>query len=136
MKQTRVSFEYDRDKLPDGVSIRDVMGGVGKRAWQFMAGRFWESKDDTGPWQPLKPATWARKQSDKMLFESGAYFASWEQRQPDDYTVVISSDSRLAAWHELGTSKMPARSWIFLDDDEVEDIARWFADQVMEAFHD
>lgn len=122
------------EALPEGVRIRDVMAGVGERAWSFMDSRFWDSVDDKGPWQDLKPATWARKTTPKMLIESGEYYASWEQQQPDDYTIEIRSESRLAAWHELGTSKMPARSWIFLDDPEIDAIAEWLADEVGEAF--
>lgn len=109
-----------------------IIQRVSALSWLFMTDRFWRDMGETQRWKNLDDATWARKKSDKMLVESGEYYASWERRFRDVNETSIESKSKLAVFHELGTKNMPERSWVWLSEDEVGTIARDIAD-LMEA---
>jgi len=60
-------------------------------------------------WQPLDPATVARKGADTPLLQTGAYRESFEARVLNDAEAVVGSSDHKAAWLEYGTPKMPPR---------------------------
>jgi phage gpG-like protein len=62
-------------------------------------------------WPPLAESTLARKAADTPLLETG------EMRDSISHTVTkdeahIGSDSNVALWQELGTSRIPPRSFL------------------------
>ena len=103
---------------------------VGKLSWQIMSDRFWRDMGELGKWKDLKPETWARKSTDKMLVETGAYYKSWDMLFPAVDAVTIESKSKLAPFHEFGTKNMPERSWVWLGDGEAGFIAERLADWI------
>ena len=62
-------------------------------------------------WTPLAPSTLARKAADTPLLETGEMRDSVEYRA-DHATAEIGSDMDKAIWQELGTVKIPARSFL------------------------
>ena len=63
-------------------------------------------------WTPLKPATIAQKTTgDSPLLETGEMRDSIEHNA-DHKEAHIGSDNDKAVWHELGTSTVPARSFL------------------------
>lgn len=63
-------------------------------------------------WTPLAPATIAHKATgDSPLLETGEMRDSIEHRS-DHATAEIGSDLDKAIWMELGTNKVPARSFL------------------------
>jgi phage gpG-like protein len=63
-------------------------------------------------WPPLKAETVARKATgDSPLLETGAMRDSIHS-VIEGHTAVVASDDPKAAWHEFGTVKMPARSFL------------------------
>jgi phage gpG-like protein len=64
-------------------------------------------------WPPLKEATIARKANgDTPLLETGEMRDSIEYTVINDHEAEVGSNSDKAVWHELGTSKIPARSFL------------------------
>lgn len=63
-------------------------------------------------WTPLAPATVARKANgDTPLLETGDMRDSIEHTVRGD-SGFVGSDSDIAFWQELGTSRIPARSFL------------------------
>jgi len=62
-------------------------------------------------WQPLAASTLERKNSDTPLLETGEMRDSI-QHVADHHEAHIGSNSDKAVWHELGTSKIPARPFL------------------------
>lgn len=88
-------------------------------------------------WAQLAPATVADRirqgfpGSHPILQRTGAYRRSWAQGDDTEYTptntgweMYVGSSSPLARYHELGTSRMPARPARFLDDGGLNRIAQ------------
>jgi phage gpG-like protein len=64
-------------------------------------------------WPRLKPATVARKAGDTPLLETGEMRDSIEHSVADDgMEAQVGSNNPKAVWHELGTSRIPARSFL------------------------
>lgn len=65
------------------------------------------------PWAPLAPGTIKQKQkqgrSEGILKRTGALFRSPRVVSVTGNTVTVGSDRPYAKYHQLGTSKMPAR---------------------------
>lgn len=62
-------------------------------------------------WKPLAASTLARKSADTPLLETG------EMRESIEHTVLghtayVGTDDEKAAFHEFGTSKIPARPFL------------------------
>jgi len=62
-------------------------------------------------WTPLAPSTLARKAADTPLLETGEMRDSVDYRA-DHNTAEIGSDLDKAIWQELGTSRIPPRSFL------------------------
>jgi phage gpG-like protein len=62
-------------------------------------------------WPALQPATLARKMMNTPLLETGQLRASIEWNSSGNEGYVGSNDDR-AIWHELGTSRIPPRSFL------------------------
>jgi phage gpG-like protein len=63
-------------------------------------------------WPPLKPATIARKATgDSPLLETGEMRDSIEHNV-DSHEARIGSNNDKAVWQELGTSRIPPRSFL------------------------
>jgi phage gpG-like protein len=67
-----------------------------------------EGYDD---WPPLQPETLARKMMNTPLLETGELRASIEWNSSGNEGHV-GSNSDKAVWHELGTSRIPPRSFL------------------------
>lgn len=61
-------------------------------------------------WTPLSPHT--VKTQPGMLLESGEMRDSIEHVVPNNDVAYIGSNNDKAVWHELGTAKIPARSFL------------------------
>lgn len=61
-------------------------------------------------WADLKPATWARKQTRKILTETGALRRSI-QVIGSKKGIEFNAGSKYAPFHHYGTSKMPKRNF-------------------------
>lgn len=61
-------------------------------------------------WAPLSPHT--VKTQPGMLLETGEMHDSIEHTVPNNSEAFIGSNNDKAVWHELGTAKMPARSFL------------------------
>lgn len=87
-------------------------------------------------WPPLKPETIARKvNGDTPLLETGQMRDSIGRSFDSREGTVGSNDDR-AVWHELGTSKIPARSFLsgaaqHKEHDVVEAIGRSMVSRLM-----
>jgi phage gpG-like protein len=62
-------------------------------------------------WPPLAPSTLARKAADTPLLETGELRSSIEHNV-DGRTAHIGSNNPKAVWHELGTARIPPRSFL------------------------
>lgn len=62
-------------------------------------------------WTLLAPSTLARKAADTPLLETGELRESIEHRS-DHRTAEIGSNNDKAVWQELGTVKIPPRSFL------------------------
>lgn len=62
-------------------------------------------------WAPLAPSTLEKKAADTPLLETGEMRDSIEHKV-DGSEAYIGSDNDKAVWHELGTAKIPARSFL------------------------
>jgi phage gpG-like protein len=62
-------------------------------------------------WAPLKPETLAHKMMATPLLETGELRASIEW-QSHGLEGAVGSNNDKAVWHELGTSKIPPRSFL------------------------
>lgn len=62
-------------------------------------------------WPPLAPSTLAKKSADTPLLETGAMRDSIHH-VADHKEARIGSDSDVAVWQELGTHKIPPRSFL------------------------
>jgi phage gpG-like protein len=62
-------------------------------------------------WPPLAPSTLAHKAADTPLLETGQMRASieWNSKGCEGH---VGSNSDKAVWHELGTSRIPPRSFL------------------------
>lgn len=64
-------------------------------------------------WPPLAPETVARKATgDSPLLETGELRDSIEHKVVDAHTVDVGTNDPKAPYHELGTAKIPARSFL------------------------
>lgn len=75
-------------------------------------------------WVPLAPSTLAQKSADTPLLETGEMRESIEHTI-QGHTAYVGSDNQKAVYHELGTSRIPARP--FLQgalDHEIEEIVQ------------
>jgi phage gpG-like protein len=64
-------------------------------------------------WPPLSAETLAHKEGNTPLLETGELRASIEW-DADGREATIGSNNPKAVWHELGTSKVPPRSFLML----------------------
>jgi len=62
-------------------------------------------------WELLAESTLARKSADTPLLETGEMRDSISHQVVGD-SVQIGSDNQKAVWHELGTSRIPPRSFL------------------------
>jgi phage gpG-like protein len=62
-------------------------------------------------WAPLAPSTLAHKAADTPLLETGEMRDSI-QHQVEHRAANIGSNNDKAVWQELGTAKIPARSFL------------------------
>lgn len=62
-------------------------------------------------WTPLAESTLARKASDTPLLETGEMRESITHTV-QDHTAYIGTDNEKAIYHELGTSRIPARPFL------------------------
>lgn len=74
-----------------------------------------EAKDVIGTyrygWPPLAPSTLARKAADTPLLETGEMRDSIEHVSNSEEANIGSNNDK-ALWHELGTKKIPPRSFL------------------------
>jgi|SRR5882672_7812024 len=84
-------------------------------------------------WAPLSPAT--KKTMPGMLLETGELRDSIEHTIISDSEAAVGSDHDKAVWHELGTEKMPARSFMMgAAVAKEQEIRAAIADHFMKAF--
>ena len=91
--------------------------GIARIALMNVGKHFNEELGPNGPWPDLKPETWARKQGDQMLWETGALSGSYDMGYGEDYAEVFSTGVDYAIYHDKGTRFMPARSFLWIDDE-------------------
>lgn len=63
-------------------------------------------------WPPLSPETVAKKGADTPLLETGALRNSIEHQVVDHDAVEVGTNDEKAKYHELGTDKIPPRSFL------------------------
>lgn len=63
-------------------------------------------------WPSLAPSTVSRKGADTPLLQTGELRDSIGHTLVSDHECEVGSNDPKAEWHELGTSKMPPRSFI------------------------
>ena len=63
------------------------------------------------PWEPLAPATIARKGADTPLVETGELRDSIAHNS-DENEGYVGTDNEKAKWHEFGTAAIPARPFL------------------------
>lgn len=85
-----------------------------------------------GPWPDLKPITWSRKKTGKMLQETGNYIKSWsvDAKQDKEVRITTTSDSDIATFHELGTKNLPVRSVAWFSDETIEEILEILEEEI------
>lgn len=82
---------------------------------------FDEEKDPEGnAWADLKPATWARKNSPKILYETGKLRKSVRVTASRG-GLEIDATAPYAVYLQRGTSKMPARPFIGMPEKWLEE---------------
>lgn len=105
---------------------------------------FMEEHDPVGKaWKPLSPRTIARKGHDQILFETGALMNSpggqtadsikLVFREGDGTYLVFGTGVEYAHWHMTGTTRMPARPFLGLNDELLETLTTATADAAVDA---
>jgi hypothetical protein len=109
---TLLSFAAHLDMMAS--RINDLDRGIVEKACELVCN---EAKRVIGvgypDWPPLKPETLARKFYNTPLLETGAMRDSigWTVSS-DGREGCVGSDDVKALWHELGTSRIPPRSFL------------------------
>jgi hypothetical protein len=80
-------------------------------------GHYQNAAGPFAPWAQLAPATMDDRASkgfpeDEPLLRTGELRDSVERRVLDGSTAAVGSDSDVAVWQELGTAKIPPRSFL------------------------
>ena len=106
--------------------------GIANIAFADVENHFTHERGPSGNWTNLKPATWARKTSPMMLYETGDYWESWESTW-DTSSAEVFSTSKLSMFHEYGTKvggkkRMPKRQIAYLSQRALRDLGHIFAD--------
>ncbi len=111
------------------LAVSDVEAAkVEAKIQEIIHRHFWQDEGPEGVWPDLKPTTWRYKHSNKMLFESGEYLKSWQvELQGDDF--IIGSESKIAQYHEFGTTHIPVRSFVWLNESDIGEIAGVYFDE-------
>jgi len=92
------------------------------------------------PWAELSPVTIAKKGHDIILFETGALQESLTNiggtnniSEVEDMWSVFGTSDEKAAFHQFGTSRMPARPPVGTNDEAVDELAESIADHAVES---
>jgi len=98
-------------------------------------GYFGTETGPNGPWQPLKPATVAKKGHDIILFEESLLRDSLSQsgaqhaiRRTEPAQLIFGTDRPWAWTHQEGTKKIPQREHTGLNNDTLDDLTSLVAD--------
>jgi phage gpG-like protein len=118
--------DRSRDMRP---AFRDALGLLERRAED----QFDTQGGQSGGWAPLAASTLRRKKGPQILIESGALKASLVSSFDADAIRTIGPDSAAygtkvsyAQYHHRGTSRMPRRPLLALDEPTRRDIVRAF----------
>lgn len=91
-------------------------------------------------WAPLAESTVKKKGHDRILYESGDLLASLVEvggpgniNEASDHGSIYGTEVPYAIFHETGTSRMPARPAIGLNDEAVDILADRVANATIEA---
>lgn len=98
-----------------------------------------ESSPSGRRWPELSPATVARKGHDQILVDSTALRKSVVMRNAPGHVeqigkdkIVYGTDVNYAVFHQEGTSRMPQREFLGVDDKNVDNMADIVADHLVE----
>lgn len=86
-----------------------------------------ESTPDGDPWTPLAPSTLLRKRTSAKLRETSTLINSVASAASGSSGKVFAS-TQYGAFHQTGTSKMPAREFLGISDKNAERIEQLFTD--------
>lgn len=110
---------------------------IAKELERFEQGLFEsEHAPDGTPWAPLRPATIARKGHDLILHDTGRLGASLMQetgdsiRAVDPHYLTFGTSTEYAGFLQDGTSRMPARPMVGLNEEVIDLIADYIGDGV------
>lgn len=91
------------------------------------------------PWAPLKPSTVARKGNDRILVEHGALIASLVNvggphniHEAMPRGAIFGTSDPKALFHQLGTSRMPARPPVGISEETLDRLCEAVADRTVE----
>lgn len=85
-------------------------------------------------WAPLKPASWKRKTSQRMLYEEGDMLSGLVV-QPSETELEFGLSNEKAVWHHFGTSRgLPARPLVGLSADDKAYLVDLIEDHIEEAW--
>lgn len=122
---TDITFDFSgkTDKLRE--KVKKILSNEIKEHWS-------QEEGPQGKFKDLRPATWDRKTTNKILLESGNYIRSWKavEDNGEEIHIRMESDSELATFHELGTRDMPARSIAWYSEDTIATIMDLFGDEI------
>lgn len=124
-------LNIDIDPSPSHVDF--PVDGIIELLEDAMTKNFQEERGPKGPWKDVKPATWAQKSTNKMLFESGKMVDSidTEVDEGEDYVNInVTSDSNYLPYHHYGTMNIPMRRMLWLDDKALQNILHLIEDRV------
>lgn len=101
--------------------------------------------DLVGGWEPLSEATLKRRKqrgfTTTILTDTGRLRGSFRHDESEHHEIITSywmewgSDVPYAPYHQTGTSRMPARPILFVQDDtviaDIEEVIRGYAEEVL-----
>jgi phage virion morphogenesis protein len=90
-------------------------------------------------WRPLSPVTIARRKNKagdpgRILIDTGRLFGSIKPSHNNRQAKVSSGPLVYAGVHQIGTAKTPARPYIGINNDELQDILRLIDKRLEAAF--
>lgn len=111
--------------LRAGVNMKPLFTEIGSALEDSTKQRMREEEGPDGePWVDLKPSTWARKKTDRKLYESGDLFDSVRFEAGSDFVLLLLGPNEYAASMHFGRPEagIPERPVVGISDSDSDEI--------------